>query len=238
MQALIALLFLAASANTTLPFWTEKSTYTEGERLYAVGVSTANKDEAAARQEAFEAAKTELSNMLQVSDLSPLTLNTQRTFARKTKKGFIVYRLVWVNSEKALDVKKEAAAQTRERLEEQASAMEAQAKELQPVLDRYLEAQSSLKEVEAKALELEKKWKAKRVEARKLSRAIQRKIASRSALVCEIKKWMTHKEVLALIGPPDQKGDAGGGMESWRYGASEVIFKHSKVQSVPRRRCD
>lgn len=90
----------------SLPFWTEKASYVEGDRLYAVGVSGVHKTQAAAREEAFEKAKVELQKHLQIQDLSALEINTQMNYDQEVTSGKRTYRLLWVSQKKALVAKK------------------------------------------------------------------------------------------------------------------------------------
>ena len=90
---ILILLCFQVFAND-LPFWTEKSSYLEGNRLYGVGMG-------ANRSLAFENAKQELMNHLQISDLSSIEIHTQMTYEKD-----LVYRLVWVDYLKALRVKR------------------------------------------------------------------------------------------------------------------------------------
>ncbi len=95
------------------PFWTEKSTFIEGDRVYFVGIASRAISVEAGRKAALEAAKKELKSSTNISEIKGLFLNTQMTFEEKAKDGYVVYRLVWVSREeietlKAKQVENEA----------------------------------------------------------------------------------------------------------------------------------
>ncbi|WP_447973814.1 hypothetical protein [Nitrospira sp. Kam-Ns4a] len=71
---------LAASASR--PFWTEKSSFIEGDDLFVVGVASHVRTMEEGRQKAFEHGKLELMNFAQVTDLEArgLTIETQMTY--------------------------------------------------------------------------------------------------------------------------------------------------------------
>ena len=80
--ALIGVLVLSPSvilADTKPPFWTEKSSFVEGETLYVVGISTRAKTLEQGRQWAYDHGIKELSNYTQIRDISGLTIETQMT---------------------------------------------------------------------------------------------------------------------------------------------------------------
>lgn len=213
----------AAMGNDRLPFWAEKSTYIEGDRIYAVGISRVQKDVAEARQEAFDRGLLELMNMLQVSDLGKLTLNTQRTVEVPKEEGVQVYRLVWVSAEEANSLKESRGRLTRETLLRQTESMKRLRDELYPVLQQHQQAATSLSELERQANETADLHAYRREQIRGAAGAIERRIASRSAMVCELKRDMSEDEVRALVGEPDQTRLAGKWPE-WRYGRSTIRF--------------
>ena len=99
------------------PFWTEKSSFVEGDRVFFVGVATNQKSIEIGRKSALENAKTELSNYLQIASTKGITFQTQMTHEEKiVSGGFDVYRLMYVEQEdiakfKASIVEKEVKAE-------------------------------------------------------------------------------------------------------------------------------
>jgi hypothetical protein len=97
-------LFLTFALAAERPFWTEKSSYTEGDRVYFVGIATNSKTVEEGRQRALEHAQQELSNYFQLTDVTFLTFETQMTFEEPNKDGtFNTFRLMFI--EKAAVVK-------------------------------------------------------------------------------------------------------------------------------------
>lgn len=78
----LAALFTACFtfAAEPLPFWTEKSTYVEGDKIFAVGIPAAHSDIAQSRQEAFDRASLELMNM---SGTRPLPVRHRKVLRRR-----------------------------------------------------------------------------------------------------------------------------------------------------------
>tara|TARA_Y100000034_G_C6910321_1_gene424373 strand:- start:3202 stop:3864 length:663 start_codon:yes stop_codon:yes gene_type:complete len=89
------------------PFWTEKTTYQEGDRVYFVGVSTNNSSLEEGRKKALNNAKSEISNFLQISNLNNFTFHTQMNYEEETESGYTVYRLMWADREELLNIQKE-----------------------------------------------------------------------------------------------------------------------------------
>ena len=52
------------AASSSRPFWTEKTSYVEGEDLFVVGIATKSRTPEEGRQQAFERGKVELMNFL------------------------------------------------------------------------------------------------------------------------------------------------------------------------------
>ena len=99
------LLSTGAFAKEDLPFWTEKSTYLEGDKLYAVGISEPNPDQAKARVEAQDRAITEVQNYFQLTDIKALTIETQMIHEVQEGPNWKVYRLVYVDHKSAMGLK-------------------------------------------------------------------------------------------------------------------------------------
>lgn len=108
---------IAAPTVFAKPFWTEKSSFVEGDRVFFVGVATNQKSIEIGRKSALENAKAELSNFLQIASTKGLTFQTQMTHEERVKSGgFDVYRLMYVEQEeiakfKASIVEKEVKAE-------------------------------------------------------------------------------------------------------------------------------
>lgn len=81
------------------PFWTEKSSYLQGDRVYFVGVASQAKTIEAGRKQALIAAQSELKSFLQIPKVEGLLFKTQMTFEEKTGSIYKVYRLMWATIE-------------------------------------------------------------------------------------------------------------------------------------------
>lgn len=97
------LFFLAlinvSHAENVKPFWTEKSSYIEGNNLYVVGVSSNAASIEAGRKQAFENGKSEIMNFTQISNLEGLVIKTQMTYEERAGNKHNVYRLMYVDYE-------------------------------------------------------------------------------------------------------------------------------------------
>lgn len=79
------------------PFWTEKSSWVEAERIYVVGVSTKNKTLEEGRELALKNAEKELLALLHVDSLQGVMFETQMTHQEQEGDGtWSVCRLMWV----------------------------------------------------------------------------------------------------------------------------------------------
>lgn len=84
--------------NSARPFWVEKSSYVEGKTLYAVGIAANINNLAAGRQKAWKFGKREISNFVQITDLSGVVIKTKMTYEEVNSNGtYNVYRLMSVD---------------------------------------------------------------------------------------------------------------------------------------------
>src|SRR5215470_13443241 len=87
----------SADRAAVRPFWTEKSSYVEGDLLYAVGVATNAKSLEEGRLASYKNGATEIGNFAQITDLAGLTIETQMTFEEDNPDGsFNIFRLLKV----------------------------------------------------------------------------------------------------------------------------------------------
>ena len=102
-----------AGADNVKPFWTEKSSYIEGDKLYVVGIASGAPTVEAGRMQAFENGKNEIMNFTQISDLEGLVINTQMTYEDELSDRYNVYRLMYVDYEGVNALKNRSIEQTR-----------------------------------------------------------------------------------------------------------------------------
>jgi hypothetical protein len=103
------------AAKDGRPFWTEKSSFIEGDDLFVVGVASNSKTVEEARKQAFENGKLELMNFAQVTSLEArgLVVETQMTFEEPQANGTVtVYRLLRVPIEKLRAIQDSLRTQT------------------------------------------------------------------------------------------------------------------------------
>ena len=82
---------LAWAAKDARPFWTEKSSFIEGEELFVVGVASKARTVEEGRRQAFEQGKVELMNFAQITNLEAqgLVIETQMTFEEPNADGTV-----------------------------------------------------------------------------------------------------------------------------------------------------
>ena len=102
-----------ADADYVKPFWTEKSSYIEGDKLFVVGIASAAPTVEAGREKAFENGKNEIMNFTQISDLNGLLIKTQMTYEEELNNRYNVYRLMYVDYEGVNALKNRSIEQAR-----------------------------------------------------------------------------------------------------------------------------
>ena len=106
---------LAWAAKDARPFWTEKSSFIEGEELFVVGVASKARTVEDGRRQAFEQGKIELMNFAQITSLEAqgLVIETQMTFEEPNADGTVtVYRLLRVPASKLVGIQGRLKAQS------------------------------------------------------------------------------------------------------------------------------
>lgn len=106
---------LALAAKDARPFWTEKSSFIEGEELFVVGVASKARTVEEGRRQAFEQGKVELMNFAQITTLETqgLVIETQMTFEEPNADGTVtVYRLLRVPASKLVGIQGRLKAQS------------------------------------------------------------------------------------------------------------------------------
>jgi DNA repair exonuclease SbcCD ATPase subunit len=149
MKALILTISLAiiacpSSAEVSKrPFWTEKSSFIEGEDLFVVGIASNSKTVEEGRKQAFENGKVELMNFAQVTNVEAkgLVIETQMTFEDPHPNGTVtVYRLLRVSAARLVSIQGRLQEQTR--VQEQ--ALDKEQKDLQLLQQVVARKQESL----------------------------------------------------------------------------------------------
>jgi hypothetical protein len=219
-----------ATSAERLPFWTEKATYIEGDRLYAVGVSRLHASQPAARIESFETAKLEIQNFLQLSDLTKLAIHTQMQFETRVDGQWKSYRLVHVSHSRAMELKEKVTRGQTQALQEQSRHLKEQLGELRPVIEEYRTALEELKRLNREADEATHEIRERLRLARPAADALRSKIEARSLLTCLLTTGMSLADVRTLLGQPDSVLD--NVRTIWLYGKSSVTFSGQRVRDV------
>jgi hypothetical protein len=106
----------AWAAKDARPFWTEKSSFIEGDELFVVGVASKARTVEEGRRQAFDQGKIELMNFAQITSLEAqgLVVETQMTFEEPNADGTVtVYRLLRVPASKLVSIQGHLRAQSR-----------------------------------------------------------------------------------------------------------------------------
>jgi hypothetical protein len=93
------------AAKEGRPFWTEKSTFIEGEDLFVVGIATKARTPEEGRHRAFDHGKIELMDFAQLTDIEGrgMFIETQMTFEEINSDGtFTVFRLLRIPLERLM----------------------------------------------------------------------------------------------------------------------------------------
>lgn len=216
--AVLALLVLSnsvsARTNDQRPFWTEQSSYIQGDELYVVGVASHAHSLEEGRQLAFEHARLELLNFAPGANLADdgLTFQTQMTYEELNPDGTVtVFRLLRTPLRRLIGIQAKGTASTAEK-----------ARALQQTLRalRHLRRDTNPK---PQPLSGEERYVAA------LSRQIEDRIKERARLACRyIKSDMTTTDVKSILGAPDVD-TLHQGFGTWRYGHTEVWFLQDRV---------
>ncbi|MEO7859166.1 MAG: hypothetical protein ABIU05_01780 [Nitrospirales bacterium] len=206
---------LAWAIKDARPFWTEKSSFIEGEELFVVGVASKARTVEEGRRQAFEQGKVELMNFAQITSLEAqgLVIETQMTFEEPNADGTVtVYRLLRVPASKLVSIQGRLQAQSRD----QEQAIEQSQKELAAIqqtlgekttkLDQQQrQVEQMLQQINAKLQsssapgnrsassrfladqlkETDAKLDASEQELSRLARQIQERVRSRSQKACQ-----------------------------------------------------
>ena len=79
------------------PFWTEKASYIDGDKIYFVGISMDAKTLEGGRENTIGSARTELAAYINSTKKAwGMPLRTQMIYQERSKKGWNVYRLIYI----------------------------------------------------------------------------------------------------------------------------------------------
>ena len=214
---LAGILFSASftwAAKDARPFWTEKSSFIEGEELFVVGVASKARTVEEGRRQAFEQGKVELMNFAQITSLEAqgLVIETQMTFEESNADGTVtVYRLLRVPAsklvgiqgrlkaqsqaqEQTLDQARKELAVIQQALGEKATKLDQQQRQVEQMLQQInakLQASSTPTNRSERSVtlvdrlkETDAKLDASEEELNRLSRQVQERVMSSSQKAC------------------------------------------------------
>ena len=166
---------LAWAAKDARPFWTEKSSFIEGEELFVVGVASKARTVEEGRRQAFEQGKIELMNFAQITSLEAqgLVIETQMTFEEPNADGTVtVYRLFRVPASKLVSIQGRLQAQSRA----QEQAIEQSRKELaviqQTLGDKAMKLDQQQRQVEQMLQQINTKLQASSTPTNRSDRSV------------------------------------------------------------------
>ena len=201
--------------SASRPFWTEKSSFIEGDELFVVGVASKARTVEEGRRQAFEQGKVELMNFAQITSLEAqgLVIETQMTFEEPNADGTVtVYRLLRVPASKLvtiqgrLQVQSQAQEQVIEQSRKELAMIQQTLGEKATKLDQQQrQVEQMLQQVNAKIQsigtptnrsersgslvdrlrETDAKLDASEQELSRLARQVQERVMSRSQKVCQ-----------------------------------------------------
>ena len=131
-------------ADNVKPFWTEKSSYIEGNNLYVIGIASNASSVEAGRMRAFENGKSEIMNFTQISDLEGLAIKTQMTYEEERNNKYTIYRLMYVDYECINSLKNKKIEQTKKNYQRLQQKQEQEIKIREDALSRLNENKKEL----------------------------------------------------------------------------------------------
>jgi hypothetical protein len=175
----------ASYADDVKPFWTEKSSYIEGNNLYVVGIASNAPSVESGRKQAFENGKSEIINFTQISDLEGLLIKTQMTYEEERNNKYNIYRLMYVDYEGINSLKIKKIEQTKRNYHRLQQKQEQEIKIRKNALSRLSENKEEL-------ASLDKEYK----------RIVSNVHISSDKAMRYVKVGMSRLEVESLIGLP------------------------------------
>jgi len=210
--ALVVFLWVnVCQADSVRPFWTEKSSYIEGDNLYVVGIASNVPTVEVGRKQAFENGKSEIMNFTQISNLEGLVIRTQMTYEESVDQAINVYRLMYVDYDDVNALKSRRLEQTKKNYQRYQQKKEQEIIFKQNALNRLDQYAKELAELDRRYDEI-----AGRVQA-----------ASDKALRY-VKTGMSREEVESLLGfPRSTRRHYTRYIHDLKYGNYWVIFDNA-----------
>jgi len=206
-------LLLIPGLGYSKPFWTEKSSYAEGDRVYFVGVATKQKNVETGRKVALENARQELSNYLQLSSTEGITFNTKRTFEERGGLSN-VYRLMWVSREDITAFKQKKMKTEQKAAKKEIATLDKEIKKREKLIQEVVQQQKTIKDQNTRLATIQRRISTMTIKAKK-----------------NLKCGMTVKEAIAVSGKPQVKKSSGDDM-FLNYGQYWAVFDSGILKCV------
>lgn len=198
-------------ADRVRPFWTEKSSYIEGDNLYVVGIASNVPSVEGGRKQAFENGKSEIMNFTQISDPDGLVIKTQMTYEESAGQVLNVYRLMYVDFDDINALKSRRLDQTKRNYQRYQQKKEQEINFKRNALNRLDQYAEELEELDRRYDEIVGKVRA----------------ASDKALRY-VKTGMSREEVESLLGfPRSTRRHYTRYIHDLKYGNYWVIFDNA-----------
>lgn len=188
-----------SATDDNRPFWTEKSSFIEGNTLYAVGVASNVRTIEIGRVSAFAKGKSEIMNYAQIANLegAGILIETQMTYEEKNRDGtYNIYRLIKTDLEKLLSTQKDLQNTSQKKMEEMNNIVEVNKAMTESFINKRREIEGLTKKGNEVLSELEKIKKSvteKGAELDALYSRLQKEVQSRSIVISKIEE---KKEIL------------------------------------------
>ena len=194
--------FAIAGTSDQRPFWTEQSSFLQGQDFYAVGVASHEPSIEDGRRHAFANGVTEFKNFAQVGSLDGIVISTKMTYEEVNEDGTVtVFRLLHVPVEKLVARQHDYHAPT------------------------FLEYGGQ----RIHSRKFDQADEQERAIAH-LSRTIESGAQQRSMMSCRyIEEGMTPTQVKGMLGPSDSD-TLHEGFGTLNYGTTEVWFIRGQVE--------
>lgn len=193
-ELLFSPLLCLSATQDNHPFWTEKSSFIEGNTLYAVGVASNVKTVETGRESAFVKAKAEIMNYAQIANLegAGIIIETQMTYEEKNKDGtYNIYRLIKTDLDKLLSSQKDLQITSQKKMEEMNKIIEIN----KAITDSFINKRGEIEDLTKKGgqilSELEKIKKSvseKGAEFDALYSRLQKEVESRNIVISKIEE--------------------------------------------------
>jgi len=192
-------------ADDVKPFWTEKSSYIEGNNLYVIGIASNASSVEAGRMQAFENGKSEIMNFTQISDLEGLVIKTQMTYEEKENKKYNVYRLMYVEYDGLNSLKNKKIEQTKKNYDRHSQKQEQEIIMKKKALNKLNQNKDELARLDAT-----------------FNAIVSRHQSLSEKAMRYVKVGMISSEVISILGQPRiyNKGIT----DSYKYGKYWVVF--------------